>query len=196
MKKKERHVLISVFDKTGVSKFAKTLYQIGYKIIATEGTGEELAKNKVPFIPAQKISKNPEGLNDCIKTISFQIGSGILFDRSNPLHVKKAKDLGVKSIDIVICNFVPFEEVIKNPNIDFNIKNVDVGGPTMVRAAATNFKHVLVIVDPDDYKKVAKAILKNRIIDKLRQQLAAKAFAYTCRYDSQIIKYLRKSLNE
>ena len=188
---KNKAVLISVFNKKGVSKFAKTLYGLGYKIIATEGTGKELAKNKITYIPAETITKNPKEFDDCIKTISFRIEAGILFDRLNPIHIKQAKKLDIKKIDMVICNFVTLEKAIKKPS-DFNIKNIDVGGPLMVRAAATNFKHVLVVVDPDDYEKVAKIILKNKTTDKFRQRLAAKAFTYTCHYDSQIAKYLKK----
>ena len=106
---------------------------------------------------------------------------------------KRLPKLGLKNIDIVVCNFVRFEKVIRKLT-DFNIKNIDVGGPLMVRAAATNFKHVLVIIDPNDYGKVAKAILENKITDKFRQQLAAKAFKYTYFYDYQIAKYLEKNL--
>lgn len=191
-KNKRETVLISVFDKSGISKFAKTLKNSGYTIIATEGTGKELSKNQIPYIPALKISKNPEGLNDCVKTISFHIEAGILFDRLNPIHIKQAKKLGVEKIDIVVCNFVTFEKVIRKPS-DFNIKNIDVGGPLMVRAAATNFKHVLVVVDPNDYQKVAKSILEDKVTDNLKQKLAAKAFNYTRSYDQTIAKYLKNT---
>jgi len=190
-KNKRKSVLASVFDKKGISKFAKTLYRFNYKIISTDGTGRELTKNGIPSTPAQNISKNPNGLDDCIKTISFRIEAGILFNRLNPTHLKEAKKLDIEPIDIVICNFPPFEKVIQE-SADFNVKNIDIGGPLMVRAAATNFEHVLVIVDPNDYEKVAKAIIENRVTDKLRRQLAAKAFTYTYLYDYKIAKYLRK----
>lgn len=192
-KRKKGFILVSVFDKRGIAKFAKTLNRFGYEIISTEGTGKELSKNKIPYIPAQKISRNPEGFDDCIKTISFRIEAGILFNRLSPIHIKQAKKLGLEKIDIVVCNFVTFKKVIKKLT-DFNIKNIDVGGPLMVRAAATNFKHVLIVVDSDDYGKVAKAILEDRITDKFRQQLAAKAFKYTYSYDYQIAKYLKKNI--
>ena len=193
MKRKKGFILISVFNKKGIDKLARTLKSLGYKIISTEGTGKELTKNKIPFIPASKISKNPEGFDDCIKTISFQIEAGILFDRSNSTHIKETTKLDIKPIDIVICNFPPLKEVIKNPKTDFNIRNIDIGGPLMVRAAAVNFKYVLVIVDPDDYEKAAKVILEGRITDKFRQKLAIKAFNYTYSYDYQIAKYLKKN---
>lgn len=186
-------VLASVFDKRGIAKFAKDLDNLGYKIISTEGTGKELAKNGIFSIPAQTISKNPDGLDGCIKTISFRIEAGILFDRLSAIHVKEAKNLGIEQINMVICNFPPLEKVIKNPNTDFNIRNIDVGGPLMIRAAATNFKHVLVVVDPNDYEKVTKAILENKITNRFRQQLAIKAFTYTYSYDWKIVKYLKKN---
>jgi len=195
MKKREKeqgHILITVFDKKGIAGFAKILDSLGYKIISTEGTGKHLIKNGISYIPAQEISKNPEGLDGCIKTISFGIEAGILFDRLSPIHVKEAKDLYIKQIDMIVCNFPPLEKVIKNPNTDFNIRNVDVGGPLMVRAAATNFKNVLVVVDPKDYSRVANAILEDKVTLKFRQQLAIKAFTHTYSYDHDIIKYLGK----
>lgn len=190
--RKRGFILVSVFNKEGISKFARTLNRLGYKIISTEGTGRELAKNGISFIPAQKISKNPDGLDGCIKTISFRIEAGILFDRTDHAHVKKARSLDIKQIDMVICNFPPLEEVVKNPK-DFAIRNIDVGGPLMVRAAATNFRYVLVVIDPGDYEKVAKAILEDRTTLEFRLQLAVKAFNYTRSYDYQIVKYLDKN---
>jgi|SRR3989344_6264398 len=188
--KKEKNVLISVFDKNGISAFAKSLNESGYKIIATEGTGKELAKNNIPYISTEKLSKNPNGLEDCIKTISFRIEAGILFDRLNKKHLERIKKLGIKKIDMVVCNVVNFDTIKKTT--DFNIKNIDVGGPLMIRAAATSFRNVLVVVDPKDYKVISKAISKNKITNKLRQTLAAKAFAHTRSYDSKIVEYLKK----
>jgi phosphoribosylaminoimidazolecarboxamide formyltransferase/IMP cyclohydrolase len=183
---------VSVFDKRGIADFAKKLKALGYEIISTEGTGKELAKNGITFIPAQKISKNPNKLRDCIKTISFRIEAGILFDRLDQKQVKETKELSIKPVDIVACNFPPIKKVVKKPE-DFNIKNIDVGGPLIVRAAATNFRHVLVIVDPNDYKKVAEAILKKKITNEFRRQLAIKAFTYTYSYDEEIIQFLKRS---
>lgn len=190
--KKKGFALASVFNKRNIADFAKKLKVLDYEIIATEGTGEELTKTGISFIPAPKVSKNPNKLKDCVKTISFRIEAGILFDRSNPIQLKESKELGIMPIDIVICNFPSLREVIRNSK-DFNIRNIDVGGPLMVRAAAVNFKHVLVVVDPNDYEKVAKAILEDRTTNKFRQQLAIKAFTYTYSYDYQIIRFLKKN---
>jgi len=191
---KKGFVLVSVFDKRGIADFAKKIKTLGYEIISTEGTGRKLAKNGITFIPAQKVSKNPNKLKDCVKTISFRIETGILFNRSDQKQVKEVKELGIKPIDVVVCNFPLLKKVVKRPE-DFNFKNIDVGGPLMVRAAATNFRHVLVVVDPDDYGDVIDNLSKKAISYEFRKYLAIKAFSYTCLYDQQIIQYLKKYEN-
>lgn len=190
-----KYALISVFDKTGIVDFAKKLILLNYKIISTGGTGKILSENNIPIIPVQEITKNPESFSGRMKTISFQIESGILFDRTNPEHVKEAEKLNIKPIDIVVCNLYPFGKTIANPKVKIAeaIESIDVGGPTMIRAAAKNFSSVLVVVDPNDYKKVGEALQKN-IPESLRQALAAKAFYHLSFYDSQIAKYLNKDL--
>lgn len=185
--KSDRYALLSVYDKQGIVEFAQILRRLGIKIISTGGTAGELIKNKIPVIPIQKITGEPESFDGRMKTISFQIESGILFDRSIPDHVAQAKALGIKPIDIVVCNLYPFEK--KN-----SIENIDVGGPTMIRAAAKNFQHVLVIIDPADYKKIGEAISNNTVTKIMRQELAAKAFAHISLYDSLIAHYLNKEL--
>lgn len=120
-----------------------------------------------------------------MKTISFQIGSGILFDRSKPKHRKEAKAMHILPIDVVICNLYPFE---KTPSIE----NIDVGGPTMIRAAAKNFAHVLVVVDPTDYVRVSEMLHKKHIEASERQALAAKAFAHLSLYDALVARFLNK----
>lgn len=191
---RDRYALLSVFDKSNIIPLAKSLSLVGFKIISTGGTAKTLTDAGVNVIPIQKVTGNPESFDGRMKTISFQIGSGILFDRKNPSHVRQAKKLGVKKIDLVVCNLYPFEHTIQNPKVTLNqaIESVDVGGPTMVRAAAKNFKNVLVIVDPNDYEFVIKALKTNTVNDELRQQLAAKAFDHLSFYDSQVARYLRK----
>ena len=185
-KKEKKYALISVYDKRGIADFSETLASLGYSIISTGGTAKVLAKSGVKIIPIEKITKNPESFDGRMKTISFQIEGGILFDRKNPQHRHEAKDLGILPIDIVVCNFYPFAE---KPSIE----NIDVGGPTMVRAAAKNFQNVLVIIDPNDYLKASEA-LKNNKLEDLRQDLAAKAFWQLTYYDSQIAHFLNKDL--
>src|SRR3989344_9106563 len=139
-----KYALLSVYDKTGIADFAKELVSLGYRIISTGGTAKLLLENKIPVIPIQEITGNPESFDGRMKTISFEIGSGILFDRTNLSHVKQAKALKIKPIDIVACNLYPFEQT---PTIE----NIDVGGPTMLRAAAKNFENVLSVCSTSDY---------------------------------------------
>lgn len=194
MKTSDKYALISVFDKTGIVELAKQIDKLGYNIISTGGTAKILTENNIKVIPIQEITKNPESFDGRMKTISFQIESGILFDRSNQKHIKEAKELNIHPIDLVVCNLYPFEQTIakQQTKLEDAIENIDVGGPTMIQAAAKNFKNVLVIVDPNDYAMIISALEENGITRELRQKLAAKAFAHISFYDSQIARYLGK----
>lgn len=187
-----KYALLSVYDKTGIVDFAKELIGLGYKIISTGGTAKVLIGSGLSIIPIQEITGNPESFDGRMKTISFQVEGGILFDRGNKKHVKEATDLKIKPIDIVVVNLYPFEQTISKPGASMMdaIENIDVGGPTMIRAAAKNNKNVLVITDPMDYISVSDLLKEKFINDKLRLSLAAKAFRHLSFYDSQIAKYL------
>jgi phosphoribosylaminoimidazolecarboxamide formyltransferase / IMP cyclohydrolase len=167
-KSTKKYALLSVSDKTGIVDFAKNLHSLGYSLISTGGTANVLTDKKIPIIPIQEITGNPESFDGRMKTISFHIESGILFDRSNKNHISEAKKLDVKPIDVVVCNLYPFEQTIANSKtkIDDAIESIDVGGPTMIRAAAKNFKSVVVVVDPKDYEKTAEFL--ESAIKKLR----------------------------
>lgn len=182
-----KYALLSVFDKEGIVDLVRSLSDLGYKIISTGGTAKHLLENGVQVVPVEDFTKIPESFDGRVKTISIQIEGGILYDRSNPSHVEQAKQLGIEPIDIVVCNLYPFE---KKPSIE----NIDVGGPTMISAAAKNFSHVLVVVEPNDYEIVTESLKNNKITNEFRQQLAAKAFAHVSLYDSQIAKYLKRQL--
>lgn len=191
-----KYALLSVFDKTGIVDFAKTLISLNYEIISTGGTAKILSENNIPVIPIQEVTKNPESFDGRMKTISFQIESGILFDRKNPQHVKEAKKLNIKPIDIVACNLYPFEQTVSNPKVKLTdaIENIDVGGPTMIRAAAKNFKNVLVVIDPNDYNSITSSLKNAEISETERKKMATKAFYHLSFYDSQIAKYLNEDL--
>lgn len=193
MAQQKKYALVSVYDKTHISTFANVLVKLGYDIISTGGTAKALQKAKIPFTPIQDITGNPESFDGRMKTISFEIESGILYDRTNNKHLKEAKALKIKPIDIVVCNLYPFEETINKSKVTINdaVENIDVGGPTMVRSAAKNFKNVLVIVDPKDYDVVSGALEKKIVDEAMRRELAAKAFGHLSFYDAQIAKYLR-----
>lgn len=176
----KRFALLSVYDKTGIVDLAKVLEKIGYTIISTGGTFDVLRKEGIEVTPIDEITGNPrDSFDGRMKTISFQIESGILFDRKNPKHISEAKNLKVPQIDMVVCNLYPFEE---RPGIE----TIDVGGPTMIRAAAKNHANVLVVVSPSDYGMVAEALEKGKVTESLRKELAAKVFYQLSFYDSQI----------
>lgn len=188
----EKYALLSVWDKTGIVDFAKAISTMGFRIISSGGTAKVLSEAGIKVVPIQDITGNPESFNGRMKTISFQIESGILYDRANPKHVEEAKELNVKNIELVVCNLYPFEKTTANPEIELSdaIESIDVGGPTMVRAAAKNFESVLVVVDPKDYQKVIDTLRKSFDDQNLKQALAAKAFNHLSFYDSQIAKFL------
>ncbi|MBI2315304.1 bifunctional phosphoribosylaminoimidazolecarboxamide formyltransferase/IMP cyclohydrolase [Candidatus Daviesbacteria bacterium] len=184
--KDKKFALLSVFNKLGIVDFAKVLVNLGYRIISTGGTFEVLQKENIAVTPIEEITGNPrDSFDGRMKTISFQIESGILYDRQNKSHLEQANNLKVPQIDLVVCNLYPFEQ---KPGIE----TIDVGGPTMIRAAAKNHQNVLVVVDPGDYEKIARAMENKEVTDELRQQLAAKAFYHLSFYDSQIGNFFSK----
>lgn len=173
----KKYALISVYNKSGLEKLAKTLQKLGLSIIATGGTVGFLQKHGISYTPIEKITGNPESFNGRMKTISFEIMSGILFDRGNAKQVKEANILKIPNIDVVVCNFYPFWE---KQTIDM----IDIGGPTMVRAAAKNFADVAVLVDPADYD-----VIEEEITLDIKKRLAAKALSYVADYDILISNY-------
>lgn len=182
----KKWALLSIYNKEGIVEFAKVLVKCGYHIVSTGGTYKELQDHGVEVTPIEEVTGNPrDSFDGRMKTISFQIESGILFDRKNQKHVVEAKKLGVPQIDVVVCNFYPFEE-------KQTTETIDVGGPTMIRAAAKNWENVVVIVDPADYEKIAKAMEEGKITDELRRKLAAKAFYRLSFVDCQIGKFFSK----
>lgn len=196
---KNRTALISVTNKDGVVPFAKALKELNWEIISTGGTAKILEEAGISIIPVEKVTGNPEAFDGRMKTISFQIESGILFNRNNPAHQKEVSLLGIRPIDMVVCNFYQFpqkkELTLGSNDFDLHIDKVpidmieliDIGGPTMVRAAAKNFQHVIVIVDPKDYLVVEKGLEeKGDLSEDKRLLLAAKAFQYIADYDCAI----------
>lgn len=194
--KKKKFALLSVFDKTGIAKLAQLLQKADFQIVSSGGTAKTLTDARIAVIPVEKITGNPESFDGRMKTISFQIESGILFDRKNVKHVKEAEDLNIPSIDVVVCNLYPFEQTVgkKGVAISDAVENIDVGGPTMIRAAAKNFKSVVVLTDPADYAWVEEKIVNKSLTEYERQQLASKAFYHLSFYDSQIAHFFSDQL--
>ena len=189
-----KRVLISVYDKTGIVDFASQLVKLSWDIISTGGTAKVLKKAGISIIPIEKITGNHEVFDGRIKTISFQIEGAILFDRDDKKHLKEAKKLRISPIDMVVCNFYPFKKAVsrKNCTIMKAIDNIDIGGPTMIRTAAKNYKHVIPVTDPEDYKAVLKYLReKSGFPEGMRLQYAQKAFKITAEYDKEINQYLK-----
>jgi phosphoribosylaminoimidazolecarboxamide formyltransferase/IMP cyclohydrolase len=184
---KIKRALISISDKTGIVELAKGLDEIQCEIISTGGTKKVLEKAGIKVTDIQKVTGNPEAFGGRMKTISFNIESALLFDREK--DKQEAKKLGIKSIDMVVCNLYPFAKV-KESGADFEalIENIDIGGPTMVRAAAKNVKYVATITDISDYDAIIKELQENdgRLSYETRFMLMRKAFNHTADYDALI----------
>lgn len=195
MKKK---VLISVSNKDGIVRLAKELDILGWEVISTGGTGKVLKNAGIKITPVAKITKNPEAFDGRMKTISFQISSALLFDRDNPKHRSQAKKLGIEPIDMVVNDLYPFTEVIKKEITEETaIENIDIGGPTMIRAAAKNHKHVTVVTSKDDYGLVLGELKKYGETKKeTRKKLALKVFNLMSEYDSAIFNYFSPEKDE
>jgi phosphoribosylaminoimidazolecarboxamide formyltransferase/IMP cyclohydrolase len=194
-----KQALISVSDKSGVLEFAKGLHQLGVKILSTGGTAKLLADNQIPVTEVADYTGFPEMLDGRVKTLQPKVHAGILARRDLPEHVATLEKHGIPTIDLVVVNLYPFSATIAKPNctLDEAIENIDIGGPTMVRAAAKNHSHVAIITNPNDYVDVLAEIETNCgiVSDVTRFELAKKAFSHTAAYDSAISNYLT-TLNE
>ncbi len=188
--------LISVSDKSGVIAFAKELKNLGYEIISTGGTLKALALENIDAIDVSEVTKFPEMFDGRVKTLNPYIHGGILYRRDNEEDVKLANEYKIKPIDIVVVNLYPFVETTKkSDNFDDIIENIDIGGPTLVRATAKNFKHTLIVTSPNDYKRVIQAIKDGENSEEFRREFMIKAFEHTAMYDSYIANYMNERFN-
>lgn len=182
--------LISVSDKEGIVNFAKQLSGLGIKIISTGKTSKLLNENKIKTITVSEVTKFPEMLGGRLKSLHPGIFAGILADRKNKKHLNELKKLKIGLIDLVAVNFYNFEEAFAmNAKLNSAIEKIDVGGPTLIMAAAKNSSNVLVVVDPNDYSSVLEKIKGKKISNDYRTSLASKAFSYTARYYTIINNY-------
>ena len=193
MKKIER-ALISVYDKTGVVEFARGLIALQVEILATGSTARHLSSNGIPVRDVSDYTGFPEILDGRVKTLHPRIAGGLLSVRSNPEHMRQLEANHIQTIDLVCVNLYPFAETIRKPGVSFEevIENIDIGGPSMIRAAAKNFQDVAVLTSPEDYGDVLQALISgNGILDHaMLFSLCRKAFLCTARYDSQIAQHL------
>lgn len=189
-----KQALLSVSDKTGIVEFAKTLHHLGIQILSTGGTAKLLADANLPVIEVADYTGFPEMLDGRVKTLHPKIHAGILAKRDLPFHQQALQTHQIPPIDLVVVNLYPFEQTIAHENchLDEAIEQIDIGGPTLLRAAAKNHNHITVIVDPEDYTAVLAEMAGNgnHTCAATRFDLACKVFAHTARYDTAIANYL------
>ena len=192
-----KRALLSVSDKTGIVELAQKLQDMGCEIISTGGTMKQLNAAGIKTTEITKVTGNPEAFGGRMKTISFQIGSALLFDRER--DSEEAKGLNIEAIDLVVCNLYPFQKVLEQ-GADFEtlVENIDIGGPTMVRASAKNFKYVGVLTSPADYAEVIQQLEENdgALTYDFRKYLMTKAFNHTADYDALIATTMDDSIGQ
>ncbi|MEG2570509.1 MAG: bifunctional phosphoribosylaminoimidazolecarboxamide formyltransferase/IMP cyclohydrolase [Clostridia bacterium] len=194
----KKRAILSVSDKTGIVDFAKGLIELGFEVVSTGGTAKALTDAGVAVTGISDVTGFPECLDGRVKTMHPLVHAGILAMRGNPEHMKQVKELGVTLIDVVAINLYPFKQTILKENVKFEdaIENIDIGGPTMIRAAAKNWQDVAVVVDPMDYTRVLDEYRNGGNVSlDTKRTLAYKVFEHTASYDALIANYLHKELD-
>ena len=192
------YALLSVSDKTGIVDFARSLVDYGYTIISSGGTHSVIAAEGIPVTKVSDYTSSPEILNGRVKTLHPKIHGGILAQRGNPSHDldRNANEIGL--IDIVAVNLYPFKETVAKPDVTLSdaIENIDIGGPSMVRSAAKNYKDVAVMTNPHQYGIYMDSIKGNISIkpETLRRQFMLEAFKHTAEYDTAISTWMSENV--
>ncbi|MGB9813290.1 MAG: bifunctional phosphoribosylaminoimidazolecarboxamide formyltransferase/IMP cyclohydrolase [Thermovenabulum sp.] len=193
----KKRAIISVYDKKNVVEFTKSLVDLGFEIISTGKTADILRKEGIVTINISDYTGFPEMLEGRVKTLHPKVHGGILAKRKDEKHMKELKEQGISPIDMVVVNLYPFKNTILKENVEFEevLENIDIGGPTLLRAAAKNFEDVIVICDPEDYSDVIEELkTKGDVGFEKRFELALKVFEHTSHYDAVIADYFRKTL--
>lgn len=189
-----KRALISVTDKSGIVEFAKKLSSFGVEILSTGGTATQLRKSGIKVKDVSEYTGFPEMMDGRLKTLHPKIHGGLLALRDNPAHVKSMKEQGIEPIDMVVINLYRFEDAVAKEGctLEHAIENIDIGGPTMLRAAAKNYRFVSVITDPADYNVILTEMEKTggKVSEDTNFRLAVKTFQTTARYDGAISNYL------
>ena len=191
--------LLSVYDKTGIIEFAQGLAGAGFELISTGGTHQTLTQEGgLPVRQVSEVTGSPEILDGRVKTLHPVVHGGILARRDVSGHMAELSEHGIDAIDLVVVNLYPFQATITKPGVtlDDALENIDIGGPTMLRAAAKNFPSVAVVVDPSDYPWVAKKLAGDGLSHDERRALAAKAFRHVSQYDATVTGYLDVSSDD
>jgi phosphoribosylaminoimidazolecarboxamide formyltransferase / IMP cyclohydrolase len=189
-----RKALISVSDKTGIVEFAAALHRLGVEIISTGGTHALLRSHEIPAKQISELTGFPEILDGRVKTLHPVVHAGLLAMLDNPSHLEQLKQHGIESIDLVVVNLYPFEDTIAKPGVSLEeaIENIDIGGPTMLRSAAKNYKFTAALIDPSRYDMVLNELRENAgcLSEETSYALARDVFRHTSRYDTAITSYL------
>ena len=185
--------ILSVHDKTGLAEFAKGLAELGWMLLASGGTAKLLRERNLLVTEVAEYTKSPELLGGRVKTLHPAIHGGLLA-RPTAEDRQQLLDHGWDYIDLVAVNLYPFEETVARPNVTYAdaIENIDIGGVTLIRAAAKNHERVTLISDPSDYRAVLEELHDGGISNTTRTRLAIKGFAVTAHYDTAIHDYLKK----
>ena len=192
-----QRALLSVSDKSGLIDFAKGLDKHGIELLSTGGTAKALRDAGLPVIDVSDFTGAPELFEGRVKTLHPKVHGGLLYKRDNDEHLQQAKDHDIAPIDLVVVNLYPFEETVAKEDVTLEeaIENIDIGGPSMLRSAAKNYKSVTVVTDPGDYDRVLAEMDEHDgdTSKKLREELAVKVFLRTSTYDSAITNYLSQA---
>ncbi len=196
---KIRRALLSVSDKTGIKGVAKFLHEQGVEIISTGGTAKAIGNSGIPYTNIESVTGNPEAFGGRMKTISFPVASALLYRRGHTEDESQAKDLGIVAIDLIICNLYHFAEAIAAGADESDlIEKIDIGGPTMVRAAAKNYSGVTVLTNPEQYVEFMELLKTNsgEIDFESRRKFAVAAFQHTAEYETMIAQELTDRFSE
>lgn len=194
-----KRALISVSDKNGVGEFAKELASLGFEIISTGGTKKMLQELGLPVLSVSDVTGFPEILEGRVKTLNPFIHGGLLAKHDDEMHQKQLVEHGIEPIQLVVVNLYPFQQTIEKPDVTVAdaIENIDIGGPTMLRASAKNHQYVTVVVDPTDYETVLNELKSGgETTLETRIKLAAKVFRHTAAYDALIAEYMTNLAGE
>ncbi|EMO60974.1 phosphoribosylaminoimidazolecarboxamide formyltransferase/IMP cyclohydrolase [Leptospira borgpetersenii serovar Pomona str. 200901868] len=193
-----KRALISVSDKSDIVEFAQFLNQNGVEIISTGGTLKLLKDNGIQAIAIDDYTGFPEILEGRVKTLHPKVHGGLLGVVSNPAHKQKMEELKIPKIDLVVVNLYPFLKTVSKPGVQLEeaIENIDIGGPSMIRSAAKNYKHTLVLTDPSDYEEVRVLIASGEISEEVAAGYMRKAFSHTAMYDTAISSWFHKQAGD
>ncbi len=194
MSEKTQRALLSVSDKTGIVELARELHKMGVEILSTGGTQRVIDEAGIPVRSVSDYTGFPEMMDGRVKTLHPKIHAGLLALRDNLDHMREVDRHGIELIDLVVVNLYPFQETISKDGVKLEdaIEQIDIGGPTMLRSAAKNYRDVAVVVDPAKYSRIIEELRANdgRVSEQLKFELACEVFEHTAAYDRAIADYL------